>query len=285
MYLVYVDESGNTGGNLLDPQQPVHFLAAVFVSEEMWQTGYGQWRAVVRPVAERSCAAARLALPGELHAVHVYHGSGAFRGVPREERQRIITAVLRMLPEYRLDVVYSACSKGRLQREGMRLQLWPERAVASGAGGQISEQQPGAFAWFNLLWACQLHLQQMAPQGRALLIADRSVLAPFVRRAIRAHGFTFAPQGTGLPVGAGLPFVVEMAAGVDAFTNLLDTVHFVDSHESPYIQLADFVAYFIMRAWRAGSWEQPGSEPHYDEFIRPSVRQCFLYFPSKQNDG
>jgi hypothetical protein len=280
MYLVYVDESGNTGGNLLDPQQPVHFLAAVFVPEEVWQTGYRHWRAVVRPVAERSCDAAGLALPGELHAVELYHGSGAFRGVPREERQRIITAALRMLPEYRLDVAYSACSKARLQREGMRLQLWPERALASGAGGEMSEQQPGAFAWFYLLSACQFHLQQMAPQGRALLIADSSVLAPFVRRAIRGHGLAFAPEGRGLPFGGEPPLMIE-----ETFTNLLDTVHFVDSHESPYIQLADFVAYFIMRAWRAGNWEQPGSEPHYDEFIRPSVRQCFLYFPPKQNDG
>jgi Protein of unknown function (DUF3800) len=34
MYLIYLDESGNTGNNLQETQQPVFVLAALLVPEE-----------------------------------------------------------------------------------------------------------------------------------------------------------------------------------------------------------------------------------------------------------
>ncbi len=36
MHLIYLDESGNTGTNLSDPQQPVFVLAALIVPEAVW---------------------------------------------------------------------------------------------------------------------------------------------------------------------------------------------------------------------------------------------------------
>ena len=38
MNLVYIDESGNTGINLKDPQQPVFLLAAMILPESKWFT-------------------------------------------------------------------------------------------------------------------------------------------------------------------------------------------------------------------------------------------------------
>lgn len=37
MYLIYFDESGNSGTNLADPQQPVFVLGALIVPETAWQ--------------------------------------------------------------------------------------------------------------------------------------------------------------------------------------------------------------------------------------------------------
>src|SRR3972149_5901231 len=36
MYLIYFDESGNTGNNLKDPQQPIFVLCALIVPETKW---------------------------------------------------------------------------------------------------------------------------------------------------------------------------------------------------------------------------------------------------------
>ena len=38
MHLIYIDESGNTGRNLADLQQPVFVLGALVVPEGLWQT-------------------------------------------------------------------------------------------------------------------------------------------------------------------------------------------------------------------------------------------------------
>ena len=37
MHLIYFDESGNSGTNLADPQQPVFVLGALIVPENAWQ--------------------------------------------------------------------------------------------------------------------------------------------------------------------------------------------------------------------------------------------------------
>lgn len=37
MHLIYIDESGNTGKNLADPQQPVFVLGALVIPEGSWQ--------------------------------------------------------------------------------------------------------------------------------------------------------------------------------------------------------------------------------------------------------
>jgi len=36
MYLIYFDESGNTGNKLNDPQQPLFVLCALAVPEDKW---------------------------------------------------------------------------------------------------------------------------------------------------------------------------------------------------------------------------------------------------------
>ncbi|MCL2647488.1 MAG: DUF3800 domain-containing protein [Phycisphaerales bacterium] len=38
MQLAYLDESGNTGLNFNDPQQPIFVLCAMLVAEDKWQS-------------------------------------------------------------------------------------------------------------------------------------------------------------------------------------------------------------------------------------------------------
>lgn len=37
MHLIYLDESGNSGNNLSDPQQPIFVLGALIVPEQKWK--------------------------------------------------------------------------------------------------------------------------------------------------------------------------------------------------------------------------------------------------------
>ena len=289
MYLIYVDESGNTGARLDDPQQPVDLLAAVFVPEQVWLRGYLYWRNQVLWQTQKLAAHAGMPCPPELHAADVYHGARRFRGMPRPAREQIIRAVLTMLDLYHLDVIYSACHKRRLASQdprdwGTQVERWglvdrflrPGHIVPS-PDQPLPPELPGAIAWSLLVSGCNAHLARIPAQESAhgLLIADRSKLQDFARQTVRATQLiSFADH-------AGPPSEDEVEEW-QVFMNLLDTVHFVDSHESPYMQLADFVAYFIMRAWRAGNWERPGPEPHYDELVRPAIRRAYHYPPTNK---
>ncbi len=290
MYLIYVDESGNTGARLDDTQQPVHFLAAVFVSEEVWIDGHEYWRdEVLRLTWERSDAAG-VPRPPELHAADLYHGTRYFRGIPRSDREQIIRAALSALGRYGLDVVYAACHKQRLSwQDDAPSYVGPLRDFEQRwFHGNIDEierldalnqrEVPGAVAWSLLLAGCDAHLSPPTRdvEARGIVIADRTRLQGFARRSVRAtadilrdlYEAESSDQNVTIPL----------------FFTLLDTVHFVDSIESPYIQLADLVAYFIMRAWRAGDWCAPGHEPHYDQFVRPAIRRAY-HHRVQQNDG
>lgn len=203
----------------------------------------------------------------------------------RGKREQIIRAALSTLQHYRLDVIYSACHKKRLASQDWQGQVerrWlVERFLYPGQIGRPAEplqpELPGALTWSLLLPGCSAHLAGVAAGGPAhgLLIADRSKLQDYARRSVRATELISLVDHPG-------PLSEDEVLEDQVFLNLLDTVHFVDSHESPYIQLADFVAYFIMRAWRAGTWEAPGPEAHYDELVRPAIRRAYHYPPRKK---
>ncbi len=298
MYLIYIDESGNTGKKLDDLQQPMHFLVAVFVSEYVWLSGYEYWRNQVLSKTREIALAANVALPTELHATDVYQGTRMCRGIDRGARNQIIRSVLEMLRLFDLQVVYAVCDKRALALEdpndlsvqARRIRLMPGMYAASiypiCRAQHEPSNDPGAIAWGMLLNGCQSFLGRLGPQTaevhlgdnlhHGVMIADRGRLQGFARRNVRASLLLSATDST--------PRSLDDVLESQVFVTLLDTVHFVDSRESPYIQLTDFVAYFIMRAWRAGNWEGPGPEPHYDEFIQSAVRGAYRY-PAKKSDG
>jgi hypothetical protein len=82
MHLVYLDESGNSGLNLGDPQQPVFTLCAMIVAEDQWQglekdlkavldSRFPQWRTTDR---------------FEIHGSDLRRGTGHFAGMSVVDR-------------------------------------------------------------------------------------------------------------------------------------------------------------------------------------------------------
>ncbi|MHC4636916.1 MAG: DUF3800 domain-containing protein [Planctomycetota bacterium] len=73
MYLVYIDESGNTGLNLKDSQQPVFILAAMILYESKWFSLEKQFLEI-----SKKYFGATLPSPYELHAMNLKNGRKAF---------------------------------------------------------------------------------------------------------------------------------------------------------------------------------------------------------------
>lgn len=120
MYLVYVDETGNTGTDLTDSQQPVFLLAALIVPETCWQALESDLEDEIKArFPELDTAEA------EIHAADVRSGRGHFRGKPVSDRLALVHNWLKVAGKHSLKVVYRAIEKKRFH-------VWLTKTFGSG---------------------------------------------------------------------------------------------------------------------------------------------------------
>jgi hypothetical protein len=110
MYLVYVDESGNTGTNFNDAQQPIFVLSSLIVPEERWLAIERELEKSIRDLfpelAEQEA---------EIHATDLRNGCGDFSKVPVSERLALRDSWLAIAGSFELKVIYRAIAKKRFQ--------------------------------------------------------------------------------------------------------------------------------------------------------------------------
>ena len=247
MYLIYLDESGNTGTSLNDANQPLHIVVALIVHESMWQRLNERFRFVVRNqlatlLAQQQMFRQSPSLSAltevELHAVDVYQGHGCFDGVPRENRERLIDEMLGMvsgdlhddLDMSRLALAWSAVRKDRAR--------WNKEL----------QWTPGSCAFMIVAGLCARYLEAQSKDARGMFIADET---PGAEADLQAYLKLFQRP----PIWEeSLPPFEEYPA------RLIEAIHFVDSRESAFIQMADFCAYFTNRAVRQ---EALSTDPYY----------------------
>lgn len=207
MWLTYVDESGNTGTKLDDPNQPHHVLAGVSVCED-----------VVNHVAEHLDAvslqflgSARRSTATEFHAAQLKGGDGPWRGVKPPVRIDAFKAALEPLSWDGVFVSYASVDKV---------------AYASRHDGRSPH-----------LWALQFLIEElnseMRQRGeRTLLVADETnEHEQFALDLLTAMQSGNPPRG--LKMGS--------------MSQIVDSVHFVRSETNRGVQLTDLVAYLRFR--------------------------------------
>jgi hypothetical protein len=108
--LVYLDETGSTGTDLTDSQQPVFVLAALIVPEACWQALEADLEgAISKHLPELSKAG------HEVHAADLRAGRRAFKGVPVDTRIALRDDWLQIAQSHNLKLVYRAIVKRRFQ--------------------------------------------------------------------------------------------------------------------------------------------------------------------------
>lgn len=111
MHLIYIDESGNTGNNLDDAQQPLFVLGALVVPETIWLA----LEADLEAALDHSMPPPR-ADGFEIHATELRQGTRLFKGVPIATRLALRDAWLGIAAKHRLKFIYRAIEKKRYQR-------------------------------------------------------------------------------------------------------------------------------------------------------------------------
>ncbi|MDR8020051.1 DUF3800 domain-containing protein [Nesterenkonia aerolata] len=108
MWLVYLDESGNTGSRLDDPYQPVHWIAAVLVPEE-------QVLALRRSLDGVVARALPDLVSEELHGAELFSGRGAWSALSPAARVAVYEEALATLSTHDCVVAHASINKTRLR--------------------------------------------------------------------------------------------------------------------------------------------------------------------------
>ena len=111
MHLIYLDESGNTGNNLQETQQPIFVLAALMVPEEDWlkletelQSEIDRFFPEPRPEGF------------EIHANELINPRGFFRQYPIQHRLDFFRSWIELAGRHHLKLIYRAIAKKRYAR-------------------------------------------------------------------------------------------------------------------------------------------------------------------------
>jgi hypothetical protein len=120
MYIVYFDETGNTGTNLDDAQQRVFVLGAMVVPEAIWQDLEKGLRAAVD-------AAFPPPRPEdfEIHGSDLRNGRGYFQGLSVGFRIALRDQWLELAHQYGVKFIYRSIDKGRFRS-------WAHATLGSG---------------------------------------------------------------------------------------------------------------------------------------------------------
>ena len=210
MQLIYFDESGNSGRNLADPQQPVFVLGALIVPDQKWNEVEMAIAKVVEPESKRVGRD-----DFEIHATDLRNATGIFRGVPLKARLELRDSLLRVAANHELKLVYRAITKKRYAR-------WLERTYGSGV---IINPQIAAFPL--VLQIVNNYLQTLGKNELGILICDenREVVRD-IERSVK---------------------LLRADPGVLKLDRIIEKGFFIDSRKSLVLQLADLCTYQVRK--------------------------------------
>ncbi|MGA2465046.1 MAG: DUF3800 domain-containing protein [Thermodesulfobacteriota bacterium] len=214
MHFYYIDESGDTGPNLDDPDQPVMVIGGVSVRDEGWNATHE----ALKHCLERFFGG-NLPVDFELHADELLspRGDGPFQGVSRDRRNQLCMDVLGLLPDRAHHVHYLAIDKRRMRDTplGMVLTYNPKRPYLVGFDYLVT--------YIN--WFVKMRLGQSA---RGMIILDRKEqFHADIERIMRERRFGGAATHR-------VKWIVEFS-------------YAIDSRRNPMIQFSDLVIYCIRR--------------------------------------
>lgn len=108
MNFVYIDESGNTGLNLKDPQQPVFLLAAMILPESKWFSLEKLFFNVARKYFGDP-----LPSPFEIQAKDLKSGRGVFENLTFTQQLSFHDKMLQLLLDNKIAVIYMRIIKSK----------------------------------------------------------------------------------------------------------------------------------------------------------------------------
>lgn len=206
MHLVYLDESGNSGLNLTDPQQPIFALCAMIINEKDWQP----LEQDLKSILDAQFPVWKTVDGFEVHAADLRRGTGYFDGVSVADRVAFRDDWMNAGARHGVRLIYRSVYKKAYAQ-------WLTKTFGSGI---VVNPHITAFA---LLAPCvNNYLQSLDGSPRGMFISDenKQVMAD-VEKSIR---------------------VLRGEVGLMRLNQIIEKGFFIDSSKSHPLQLCDLFA-------------------------------------------
>ncbi|MGD0653042.1 MAG: DUF3800 domain-containing protein [Thermoguttaceae bacterium] len=210
MYLIYFDESGNTGNNLNDSQQPIYVLCALIVPESKWLQVERDLHAKIENLLPSP-------LPDdfEVHATDLQSGRRWFKDISLTNRLAFRNAWFSIAVKYDLKLVYRGIEKKRFER-------WIRNKFGSGIA-----INPHVAAFALVARVVNDYLKSLPDSPLGILISDEN--KEIVRDVEKSIKILRGIEGT-LKLG-----------------QVIEKGFFIDSTKSIILQLCDLCAYSLRK--------------------------------------
>jgi len=211
MNFVYIDESGNTGLNLKDPQQPVFLLAALILPESKWFL----LEKCFFDVAKEHFGYP-LPAPFEVQAKELKSGRGVFASLDFAKQLSFRNEMLQLLLDNKIDIIYRRIIKSKFA------------AFCEEHYGTGIKVNPYIMALPFVCMEVDHYLRQKGSNELGMLIFDeQKENLDAAERSLR----TLRLDST----------------SVLKTTNIIEKGFFIDSSKSFALQLVDLAAYYIRK--------------------------------------
>lgn len=206
MHLIYLDESGNSGTNLADPQQPIFVLGALIVPENKWKTIEYEIIEIIDSFFE-----GKVPENFEIHANEIRGGRGIYKGMDLCKRIAFRDKLIQVALDHELRFIFRAIAKRRFG-------TWLESTFGKGIA-----INPHIAAYPLVSQSINSYLRGLGEEELGILINDdnKEVVSDIERttRLLRAD-----------PTSLKLDHIIEKS-------------FFIDSSKSHLLQLADLLTF------------------------------------------
>jgi hypothetical protein len=244
MHFFYLDESGDTGSNLLDAEQPIFVLGGVSVADKKWNHTKETLDRVISDYFAGS-----VPIDFELHACELLSpsGEGPFAGHDIARRLGLVRSLLTLIEELGHSVHYFAIEKSKAN------------SATCAYPTQFDAKNPYLPAFDYLVTLINWHVKEALGQSaRGMLVLDEK---PEHHESI--EGIIHNRRFSG-PAAHRVKWIVEFS-------------YPVDSQKNPMIQLSDLVALCIRRFLEV----ELGYKPSMPDVAKNFYAECYARLSSR----